>query len=209
MKKWGDQIYAFEPINEPQYQPITEVLKKWYTKSREIVRKYNPDCWFVFHNAQLEWNPEVWNGLFPASDDRVAVDVHYYQAFVPSNSTDPHRPPINTVEDACNDYTTNIAAIAGGLNYPVWIGEWSLATDVCALWLGGFNDANTVAQQTCAQVDCPQPYMTEQAVDFDRTADMLGPFGDMRDQTTIQKGKCWTDSAFFDDDAVMNISKCA
>jgi hypothetical protein len=25
----------------------------------------------------------------------------------------------------------------------VWIGEWSLATDVCAMWLGGFNDGNT------------------------------------------------------------------
>lgn len=52
--------------------------------------------------------------------------------------------------------------------------------------------------------------MTDQAVDIpDRTMDMYGPFGDMRNQTTIQKGKCWTDSAFFDDDAVMNISKCA
>jgi hypothetical protein len=29
------------------------------------------------------------------------------------------------------------------MNFEVWLGEWSLATDVCAFWLGGFNDANT------------------------------------------------------------------
>ncbi len=27
---------------------------------------------------------------------------------------------------------------------PVWMGEWALATDSCAHWLGGFNDGNTV-----------------------------------------------------------------
>lgn len=43
----------------------------------------------------------------------------------------------------------------------------------------------------------------------DRTKDMYGPYGDMRDQTTIQKGKCWTDSAFFNDDDVKQIAKCA
>ena len=29
------------------------------------------------------------------------------------------------------------------IKYDVWVGEWSLATDVCAMWLGGFNDSNT------------------------------------------------------------------
>ena len=35
------------------------------------------------------------------------------------------------------------------IKYDVWVGEWSLATDVCALWLGGFNDANTDASREC------------------------------------------------------------
>jgi len=59
-------------------------LKKWYTKSRELVRQYTNNAWFVFHNAKLD--PEVWNGLFDSSDDRVAVDVHFYQAFIESDS---------------------------------------------------------------------------------------------------------------------------
>jgi glucan 1,3-beta-glucosidase len=143
LKKWGKHpaFYAFEPLNEPQFNPITEVLKKWYKKSRELVRQHTNDAWFVFHNAQLDFNPEVWNGLFDPKDDRVAVDVHYYQAFI--KSTD--KKSFTDVAGACDNYSKYIAEIADGLDYPVWIGEWALATDVCAHWLGGFNDANTVA----------------------------------------------------------------
>jgi len=83
----------------------------------------------------------VWNGLFDKSDDRVAVDVHYYQAFI--KTTD--KKFFTDVDGACDNYKTYIAQIADGLEYPVWIGEWALATDVCAHWLGGFNDANTYA----------------------------------------------------------------
>lgn len=49
-------------------------------------------------------------------------------------------------QDACDEYETTISAIADTLKYPVWLGEWALATDVCAHWLGGFNDANTLEQ---------------------------------------------------------------
>merc|ERR1712051_645247 len=64
--------------------------------------------------------------------------------------------------------------------YDVWVGEWSLASDVCALWLGGFNDANTDvdSRAPCQRVQCPTSYMTEQAVDFDRAAAQLGPYGE-------------------------------
>lgn len=59
---------------------------------------------------------------------------------------------------------------ADDLKYPVWIGEWSLATDVCAHWLGGFNDANTHPQYTCNWKPCPYTYLPASvAEDFDRT----------------------------------------
>ena len=29
------------------------------------------------------------------------------------------------------------------IKYEKWVGEWSLATDHCALWLEGFNDARS------------------------------------------------------------------
>jgi hypothetical protein len=27
------------------------------------------------------------------------------------------------------------------IKYEKWVGEWSLATDICAWWLGGFNES--------------------------------------------------------------------
>ena len=54
------------------------------------------------------------------------------------------------------------------------VGERALATDFCALWLGGFNDANTAAEFDCEYIYCPSPYLpTNTAVDLDRTADLL------------------------------------
>lgn len=49
----------------------------------------------------------------------------------------------------CDDYGTSIEGVASSVKYPIWVGEWALATDVCAMWLGGFNDGNTVPQYDC------------------------------------------------------------
>jgi len=108
---------------------------------------------------------------------------------------------MNTTQQFCADHYNN-AANAVTFKYDIWIGEWSLATDVCAHWLGGFNDGNTDVQFQCKRVDCPKSYLPDDlAVDFDRTADMLGPFGTgNKDVVTIKKGMCSTDSSFFNHD---------
>lgn len=62
------------------------------------------------------------------------MDHHYYQAWDQN---------LNTVEQFCEEYERN-AAIADTIKFDVWFGEWSLATDVCAMWLGGFNDGKYV-----------------------------------------------------------------
>jgi len=88
------------------------------------------------HNAQVT-DPEVWNSVFRDDDmDQVAVDIHYYQAFLTKGR-------FATPKDSCDDYETVISQQVDRLKYPVWLGEWALATDVCAWWLGGFNTANT------------------------------------------------------------------
>ena len=56
------------------------------------------------------------------------MDFHGYLAW--SND--------KTVEDYCKDIEGQLASVQIG--YEVWMGEWSLATDTCAHWLGGFND---------------------------------------------------------------------
>jgi len=42
---------------------------------------------------------------------------------------------------------------------------------------------------------------SDYGVDFDRNADILGPFGTAKPETVaIQKGKCFKDSAYFNYD---------
>ena len=161
IKKWGKHsaFAAFEPVNEPWWNSNLDVLKSYYRQVREILRQYSPDAKFVFHNA-FDYSAESWNDLFPDEDmDNVVMDHHYYQAW---------NQGMNTVEQFCDDYESN-AAYAAYIKYDVWFGEWSLATDVCATWLGGLNDGNTVPQFTCKYVECPSTYMEELGTDFDRT----------------------------------------
>ena len=108
----------------------------------------------------------------------------------------------------CDGYRNAVSG-AASVKYDVWVGEWSLATDVCALWLGGFNDNNTPYAYDCEWVDCPYSYIPDKelAVDFDRTADMLGPFGS-NTLSTIQKGKCPRDSVHFTKEEVNTLGQC-
>jgi len=110
----------------------------------------------------------------------------------------------------CDGYGSNMQ-MAKKVKYDVWVGEWSLATDVCATWLGGFNDSNTDAVETCQRVECPKTYLPTQGTDFDRTAANLGPFGlsgKDRDHSTIRNGTCPIDSAYYADDQVMRLGQC-
>ena len=112
-----------------------------------------------------------------------------------------------TIEEHCDSYKKNLAVVKD-IKYDVWVGEWSLATDHCALWLGGFKDNNVQYVYACDFVDCPYSYISNEslAVDFDRTANYLGPYGSGETQiSTIQKGKCSKDSNFFNSDDVMTL----
>lgn len=175
-------------------------MKDFYRKVRPLVQKYAPQAHFVFHDA-FHYDSGTWNDLFDDDDvDKVAVDHHFYEAWWEVGATDTF----------CQGYKDE-AARAGDWKYEVWFGEWSLATDVCATWLGGFNDANTDPQHACNWVDCPRSYLPDGiAVDFDRTADILGPFGTHEPtDVCIQKGKCPSDSSYQSDDNIRTIAKCA
>lgn len=94
------------------------------------------------------------------------------------------------------------------VGYDLWVGEWSLATDTCAFWLGGFNEGSW-HQFDCKVVDCPYSYMPEPyGVDFDRSKDVLGPFGES-DSSLIRYGQCQTDSDFFSDEEVQVLGDCS
>jgi len=66
--------------------------------------------------------------------------------------------------NACETAASIVAMEAVGV--PVIVGEWSLATDNCAMWLNGFQD-NLPGYPfiTCPTVACPTSYMQEAARD--------------------------------------------
>ena len=132
------------------------------------------------------------------------MDTHQYWAFFQN--------ALDTPGKYC-DYYGGMISNAKNFKYEVWVGEWSLATDACATWLGGFNDGNVDINEQghkCVWVDCPKSYLPEEyAVDFDRTASVLGPFGEGNpDNVNIHEGKCSTDSDFFTHSQVAEIGKC-
>ena len=56
------------------------------------------------------------------------------------------------------------------------VGEFSLATDNCAMWLNGFQDNLEGFPITpCKYAPCPFPYINVK--DFDRTKNIISPFG--------------------------------
>jgi len=84
------------------------------------------------------------------------------------------------------------------------MGEWSMATDPCAMWLNGFNDSsNQVKHHDCEWVECPRSYLADEfAIDFDRTAEQLGPFG-TGTESMPKNGQCPRDSAKWSSDKHM------
>lgn len=158
------------------------------------MREQQPRLKFVFHDA-FHFDANTWNDLFADDDhENVVMDTHQYFAWGGQHED---------IGTYCDEYGGTIGH-AAEVKYDVWVGEWSLATDVCALWLGGFNDANTDASRECQRVECPYSYLPEAtAADFDRSADVLGPFGSTglsRDHSVIKNGTCAIDSAFYADD---------
>jgi glucan 1,3-beta-glucosidase len=141
LNKWGTHAAfgAFQPVNEPWWNTPLDPLKTFYREVRKMVQAVNKDAKFVFHNS-FRYDVNQWNDLFADDDiENVVMDHHYYQAW---NTN------MNTVKQLCDDAESN-ANYADSFKYEVWFGEWSLATDVCAHWLGGFNDGNTDPQFTC------------------------------------------------------------
>ena len=203
LKEWGHHpaTYAIEPVNEPWWSSNLPLLKGFYRKVHAMMKKEAPHLKFVFHDA-FHFDPETWNNMFADDEDysNVIMDHHFYQAW--------YNPGYDDIGQYCDNYRDALGN-SEPIKYDVWIGEWALATDVCALWLGGFNDNNTPYAFECEWIDCPKPYLPEHlSPDFDRTAEMLGPYGS-NTLSTIQNGKCPRDSAHFPEADIMRLGQCA
>ena len=101
-----------------------------------------------------------------------ALDTHIYQAW-----NDPGTRETFYANACQTKHMITELEIAFG---PVIVGEWSLATDNCAMWLNGFNDnLSGFPRLPCKYIPCSEPYMgTDQpGTPVDPSKGVQGPFG--------------------------------
>ena len=204
MLKWGHHpaVYALEPANEPWDKSDLPTLFDFYRRVRATIREINPAVKFVFHDS-FRPKASIWNDLFADDDiENTVLDNHTYLAWAQPRNDD--------VTSYCGTFANTLKSEEfSKIKYETWVGEWSLATDVCAWWLGGFNESyNFDYQFPCEWVDCPYSYLPKElAVDFDRTVPLMGPHGSS-DRALIRNGQCARDSTFFSKDEVQVLADC-
>lgn len=107
-----------------------DILKEFYWRSYQIVQLKAPH-WLTLLHDSFRLTLEHF-GTFLQHCDNFAIDTHVYQAWAWEN------PARWFQEQTCEDRERLMAMERAGV--PIVVGEWSLATDNCAMWLNGFND---------------------------------------------------------------------
>ena len=85
----------------------------------------------MFHDAFVG-DIDLWNTLFADDDhENVVMDTHRYFAWWQG---------VDEFEGYCKNGISKDMRKLQSLKYDVWVGEWALGTDTCALWVEGFNN---------------------------------------------------------------------
>ena len=139
-------FWALEPINEPwEYTPINE-LKKFYKNVYDIFLRRNLfDKSLIFHDS---FRPDSWKDYkflekIEKPKIKIYLDTHQYMAW---GKPIPFNDYILGAEKWKQPYTV----------FDIIVGEFSLATDNCIMWLNGFMDNYPgFPLQECFVEDCP------------------------------------------------------
>ncbi|KAG2517379.1 hypothetical protein JM16_007425 [Phytophthora kernoviae] len=139
-------IFGLEPANEPWELTPIDLLKEYYWKAYKRMKARAPHWKFVIHDS-FRFGVQYWSQFMVGCPD-IALDTHIYQAWMAPGTR--------------SDYFSNACQQKYGIAdmentaMPVIVGEWSLGTDNCAMWLNGFNDNLPGFPNTqCRMVDCP------------------------------------------------------
>lgn len=163
-------LYGVEPVNEPwEFTPMEE-LKKFYWEGYLIVKQSAPSWTFVMHDS-FRFDPKIWGGFMDGCPSRI-LDTHIYQAWkTPSSRT-------SFYDNACAQKMA-IAEMERAFG-PVVVGEWSLATDNCAMWLNGFNDnLPGMPYLPCKMIPCTNGFVKggPPGGSIDKRFPYRGPYG--------------------------------
>ncbi|DAZ97649.1 TPA: hypothetical protein N0F65_003967 [Lagenidium giganteum] len=165
-------ILGLQPVNEPWELTPIKVLKDYYWKSYKRVKVLAPHWKFVLHDS-FRFGLQYWSQFMKGCPD-IALDTHIYQAWMNPGTKE------DFYSNACQQKYT-ISNMENAL-MPVIVGEWSLATDNCAMWLNGFNDnLPGFPKVICTLKKCPleSTYLGEgfPGTPLDPTKPIQGPYG--------------------------------
>jgi glucan 1,3-beta-glucosidase len=188
-------ILGLQPVNEPWELTPIQVLKDYYWKSYKRVKAVAPHWKFVLHDS-FRFGLEFWADFMRGCPD-IALDTHIYQAWMnPGTQAD-------FFSNACQQKYT-ISDMENAL-MPVIVGEWSLGTDNCAMWLNGFNDnLPGFPKVICHLTDCPvdSTYLGKgfPGTPLDLTKPIQGPYGTGISGPSFGKCPVTSQSAFGQED---------
>jgi glucan 1,3-beta-glucosidase len=159
-----DAVFGIEPLNEPSSYIPENILKDFYYDIYHYMYVNAPHLTFIYHNS---FRDNIWHD-FLINCSNVAMDWHIYQAW----NRERYGDQFLLEADGYTTYIENFKK----QGIEIVVGEYSLATDNCALWLNGFQDnLDTYPVTPCKYAPCPFPYIDVN--DFDRVSNIISPFG--------------------------------
>lgn len=190
--KYDPVVIGIEPVNEPWWVIPLDVLKEFYWKSYQIVQAEKSSWITLFHDSFRLW-PQEWSNGWMKNCDNFAMDTHLYQAWLYPNNVDWFGQAACAAQLQLN--------MLENMGLPIIVGEWSLATDNCAMWLNGFNDnVPGYPKVECHRVPCPDPYMgrDQPGTPLDPSLGAQDPFG-TGGESYVEYGTCPRDKPFPDE----------
>jgi len=171
-------FWGLEPINEPwEFTPINE-LKRFYKEVYNIfIRKNLKHKNLIFHDS---FRPTEWKNAYFLEKNgipkiKIYLDTHQYMAW---GKAIPFNDYINGARNWKQPYSI----------FDIIVGEFSLATDNCIMWLNGFMDNYPgFPLQDCFIEDCP--YKDKYLSEINNVIN--GPFGTGYSYPT-KNGECPT-----------------
>jgi glucan 1,3-beta-glucosidase len=136
------QLHAIEALNEPRWDVPTDVIKDYYVRAYERIRRHCPPerVAVVIHDGFRSFR-DFLGFMQPPQYQNVIFDIHRYQCF---DRGDIDMDIYGHIIKAAGEWKEEADAIINELGLPVYCGEWSLGLDlkVVSLWAEGpFNHA--------------------------------------------------------------------
>ena len=173
-------FWALEPVNEPwEFTPLNE-LKTFYKNVYDIFKSKSKNFnnkVLIFHDS---FRPSEWTDAYFLEKDgkpklKIYLDTHQYMAWGKAI-------PFNDYIKGAREWEQPYSV------FDIIVGEFSLATDNCLMWLNGFMDNQPgFPLQKCFIEDCPykDKYLNQiKKVEY-------GPFGSGNSYPT-KDGMCPT-----------------